>query len=180
MFRTFLGSKRHKHGWRFILFISFLLAFIFTTLNPSRAFAFTNYEDPSEALCFLPPIGQDFTTDNLDESLTDFITITIFSNDGLDLVDEFTSQNKGSERVRLEDGFYMATWHTSVPSSGGKFHIVISVADMEIGSVDIILEKDAKKNSVEHFNCVGRPHLCASTEGLMLTLRSQGLCRALA
>ena len=58
MFTVAPINNKQKHWWRFLLITIVLLATIFTTLNSLQVFAYTNYEDPSEALRFPPPVAR--------------------------------------------------------------------------------------------------------------------------
>ena len=139
--------SRKRRICYFSQFVLVVLSAILVVLAPVRAFAYTNLYDPSEALRFLPPLESDSTDGDIDPSLTDFLKVTVYqkTDTGWDLVDEFTSQGNGSERLRLEGNHYHVNWHTSVPSTGGEFRIEIAVASLEIDFLDVTLEKGSKK-----------------------------------
>jgi len=124
-----------------------VLCVMLVAFAPVQAFAYTNVYDPSEALRFLPPLSSGSTDDDLDRSLADFLMVTVYqkTETGWNPVQEFTSQNSGSERLRLEGNHYHVNWHNSVASSGGEFRIEAAVAGLEIGFIDVNLTQNHNK-----------------------------------
>ena len=146
-------KRRLNIAWRkkqvpiFTQVILITLAIILITFSPVRAFAYVNAFDASEAVKFLPPMSSDTTTVDLDRSLLDFLEVTILqeTSSGWVQIESLTSQNSGSERLRLEGNHYGVNWHPSVPPSGGEFQIKTFIAGLEVSSFGVTLSGDHKQ-----------------------------------
>ena len=146
-------KRRLNIAWRkkqvpiFTQVILITLAIILITFSPVRAFAYVNAFDASEAVKFLPPMSSDTTTVDLDRSLLDFLEVTILqeTSSGWVQIESLTSQNSGSERLRMEGNHYGVNWHPSVPPSGGEFQIKTFIAGLEVSSFGVTLSGDHKQ-----------------------------------
>ena len=174
-----------------LMFTSLAAVLVFSIVGPSVALAksdkndkngdepvateepVTEQVDGDDAVVFLEPLDDNTGGGDLDQTLTDYITVSIYKLEDSDwvLFQEYTSDGTGSEVVRLAGNHYEVNWHKlfepgttpsgnenapgqnkddgSVQGKGnvleGEFRIVVSVAGMEVESFDVVLSNDTGK-----------------------------------
>ncbi len=123
-----------------------------------------NKDQGDDEVVVLPPIGDNPGGASNDESLLQYLKVSVYQKFGDDwvLVKEFTSELSGAAGVRLTGNHYQVNWHelldpedeSNEPGKGnvlqGEYRVVISVAGLEIETFDIVFDKGADKGDADN------------------------------
>lgn len=142
---------------------------VFMTVAPAVIYA-ENDKDKNQdddPVTFLPPLGNGFASGDFDESLVEYLTVSVYQKIDQEwvLIQEYTSELSGSERLRLAGNHYQVNWHevlglgdsasgkANAPGQSkepgeaaegkggalsGEYRIVVSVAGLEVGNIDVV------------------------------------------